>query len=65
MAFLRESLRNQEDELERVRADRDAAMEKEKLIQRDSAKMLQLQLDSMASEAQFKVFAFVFLRIFF
>ncbi|RUS82916.1 hypothetical protein EGW08_009339 [Elysia chlorotica] len=54
MAFLRESLRRQEDELERVRADRDAAMEKEKVVQRDSEKMLQSRLDSMTSEAQFK-----------
>ena len=55
MAFLRESLRRQEDELEKIRADRDAAKEKEKLAQKDSEKMLQARLDSMASEAQFKV----------
>ncbi|GFR73673.1 ATR-interacting protein [Elysia marginata] len=54
MAFLRESLRRQEDELEKVRADRDAAMEKEKQTQQSNEKTLQLRLDSMTSEAQFK-----------
>lgn len=54
MAFLRDSLQRQEDELEKVRAERDAAIEKEKLAQRDSEKMLQVRLNSMASEAQFK-----------
>ncbi|GFO44131.1 hypothetical protein PoB_007063600 [Plakobranchus ocellatus] len=54
MAFLRESLRRQEEELEKVRAERDAGMEQEKLVQRENEKLLQAKIDGIMSEAQFK-----------
>lgn len=55
MNYLRECVHKQEAELEKLRAQREELLEQQKLVKSEKIHSLELQVDSLTTQKQFKV----------